>query len=400
MRIAYVTADHGIPVFGDKGASIHIQELVRALGNLGHEVVVLAARVGGDERPLGERVIKIRALSELAGKTASDDAATRRLAKERYYIEIAGAVERELHALHAVGGFDLIYERYSLWSAAGVRAARALAVPCVIEMNAPLVLEQRRYRQLVLTAEAEAIEREVLSDARSIAAVSTALRNYAIDNGADPAHVFVLPNGVDTERFHPSGPVASPMPEVDAPVIGFVGSLKPWHGLDTLLDALRTLRDRDVPAHLLIVGDGPLRAWIEGYVSGAGLTDRVTLTGWVGHDAVPSLVRSVDIAVAPYPPLDDFYFSPLKLYEYLAAGRAVVASAIGQVEQAIDDGRTGLLVPAGDPSGLANALERLCRDEPLRRSLGQAAFAAAQGFTWDANARRVIEIAQTLKHAA
>ena len=267
-------------------------------------------------------------------------------------------------------------------------------------MNAPLVLEQRRYRQLVLTAEAEAIEREVLSDARSIAAVSTALRNYAIDNGADPAHVFVLPNGVDTERFHPSGPVASPMPEVDAPVIGFVGSLKPWHGLDTLLDALRTLRDRDVPAHLLIVGDGPLRAWIEGYVSGAGLTDRVTLTGWVGHDAVPSLVRSVDIAVAPYPPLDDFYFSPLKLYEYLAAGRAVVASAIGQVEQAIDDGRTGLLVPAGDPSGLANALERLCRDEPLRRSLGQAAFAADQGFTWDANARRVIEIAQTLKHAA
>ena len=115
---------------------------------------------------------------------------------------------------------------------------------------------------------------------------------------------------------------------------------------------------------------------------------------------MPSLVRGFDIAVAPYPPLDDFYFSPLKLYEYLAAGRAVVASAIGQVEQAIDDGRTGLLVPAGDPSGLANALERLCRDAPLRRSLGQAAFAAAQGFTWDANARRVVEIAQALKQAA
>ena len=195
--------------------------------------------LGSDSQGMG----RIRALSEPASKTAGDDAATRRLAKERRCIEIAGVVERELHALHAADGLDLIYERYSLWSAAGVRAARALAVPCVIEMNAPLVLEQRRYRQLVLAEEAEAIEREVLCNARAIAAVSTALSRYAIDRGADPAGVFVLPNGVDTERFHPAGPVASPTPQVDTPVIGFVGSLKPWHGLDTLLDALRTLRD-------------------------------------------------------------------------------------------------------------------------------------------------------------
>lgn len=383
MRIAYVCADGGIAVFGEKGASVHIAAMAHAFCRTGNEVQVLCAKRG-----LGSAEYPVEQVS--AGLPQPDD----RAGKERSHIATAAAIEDRLVTLHRTWRFDLIYERYSLWSTAGVRAARRLGVPVVVEVNAPLVAEQAEFRALMLADEARAIEGEVFRRADALAVVSDELVAYVTARGATPGRVHVIRNAVDTDRFHSLVPPAHVpgIPE-DALVVGFSGSLKAWHGLDTLLPAFRSFRDHVSSAHLLVVGEGPRKPWVEGYVAGAGLEDAVTLTGWVGHDALPGLIARMDVATAPYPAAAGHYFSPLKLFEYLALGRPIVASHIGQTAQVLDGTGAALLVPPGDPHALTQALLRLAEDPPLAASLARNAAVEGRRHDWTDNARAVLHLA-------
>lgn len=394
MRIAYVCADHGIPLFGDKGGAVHIRELVRAMAALGHDVHVLAARTSEPDADFPARFSTVRTDSESFGPENS------RAAKERRNIRIGELLRDELATLHAGSPFDLIYERYSLWSAAGPEAARILGIPCILEVNAPLRLEQQRYRSLVLSEEAERIERAAFSGASAIAAVSKEVSAYVSAHGGRAADTHVVPNGVDTERFNTS---VAPM-QIDGlgggPVIGFVGSLKIWHGIDVLLESFRRLAAERTDARLLIAGDGPKRGYVEGFAAGSGLRDRILSLGWVGHDQMPSLLRRMDVAVAPYPENDEFYFSPLKLFEYMAAGLPIVASNIGQIGEILDGGETGLLVRPGNPQDLADTLLALLSEPESRAEMGRKAAAKARTHTWRHIAERVTELAASLREAA
>lgn len=313
----------------------------------------------------------------------------------------ADAIEARLVSLWRDWPFDMIYERYSLWSAAGCRAARRLSVPVVTEINAPLLLEQAAYRTLVCEQEARAIEAEVLAGSHALAAVSRQVGRYLTKAGAEPSRVHVIGNAVDTGRFHPGvPPTALPGVAPDAFVVGFTGSLKMWHGVDTLLQAFRELRDRDSRAHLLICGDGPKRGWIDGFVAGAGLEDAVTMAGWVDHAALPGLIARMDVATAPYPAAEDHYFSPLKLYEYLALGRPVLASDIGQTAELLRGSEAALLVPPGDAGALARGLLGLCRDRALLERMSAEAAREGARHDWTGNAARVVEIARNQRVAA
>lgn len=379
MRIAYVCADGGIAVFGDKGASVHIRELAGAFCQTGNELHLLCARrgPGSADYPVDQVTAALPPHDDRAGK-------------ERGHMATASAIEARLVALHRDWPFDMIYERYSLWSAAGVRAARRLAVPVVVEVNAPLVSEQAEFRALVLAEDARAIEAEVFGHADALAVVSDDLVPYVTARGARPHRVQVIRNAVDTARFTPRVPPAQvPCIAADAFVVGFSGSLKAWHGVETLLPAFRALRDRLPRAHLLVLGEGPLKAWIEGYAAGAGLAEAVTLTGWVGHDVLPALLARMDVATAPYPAAEGHYFSPLKLYEYLAVGRPVVASRIGQTAQVLDGTDAALLVPPGDAGALADALRQLALDPALAARLARNAAIEGRRHDWADNARAV-----------
>lgn len=402
MRIAYITADHGIPVFGDKGASVHIQELVNAFGRLDHQVHVLAARLGERTGTLCGEITKIR-VSPFSGPVEverEEQDRPKRLLKELRYLEAGKAMEKAIEVLHAEWRFDFLYERYSLWSAAGIRAAGRLEVPCLVEVNAPLLQEQRRYRQIYCNSEAAKIEHETFQKADQIIAVSEAVRNYVIGQGADQARTAVLPNGVNLTKFNTSVPPRNLAGLEEKFVVGFVGSLKPWHGLEALMDAFTIVKNSATDCHLLIVGDGPLRSWIEGYIYASDLADSVTVTGWMDHAALPNLIKRFDVAVAPYPALSDFYFSPLKLFEYMAVGAAIVATGIGQISELIANGRTGLLVAPGDTAGLAEGILRFYHNPILRHHIGQAAAEQALAHSWEANATRISELALQLYQAA
>lgn len=391
MRVAYLNADCGIPVFGAKGASVHVREMLRAFEAIGCQTRLVATRLGADPDPRwADRTIAVD-----VPPRGGDD----RAAKEHGYLAAAEAAEDALIRLYQEWPFDLIYERYSLWSAAGVNAAARLGVPVVVEVNAPLVEEQRAHRTLVLEDVATQIEQRVFASAHGLAAVSSGVRDYALSRGAHRARTEVIGNGVDIVRFHPAVRAA----RLGAPgafTVGFTGSLKAWHGVHVLAEAFRLLH-REVPeAHLVIVGDGPMLGWVEGWLAGAGLVSAATLTGWRDHEDLPALLAGMDVVTAPYPPDNAFYFSPLKLYEYLAMGRPVVASRIGQIAETVEDGVSGLLVEPGDPAALAEALVRVRNENGLADRLSREAAAAGARHGWTSNARRVIEMAQRLRRAA
>lgn len=377
MRIAYSCTDPGIPTFGRKGASVHVQEVIRAFRSLGHTVELFAARVG-DDVPADLRDLRVHRLPPVPSGKAD--------VRERAAMTSADAVYERLAD---AGPFDLVYERYSLWSGAGMRFARDHGVAGVLEVNAPLIAEQVAHRVLVHRDEAVAATRACFAAAGRIVAVSDGVASYVCTFAEARDKVVVVSNGVDPRRFRPLAPS-----DRARFTVGFVGTLKAWHGLDTLVEAIATVRPALPGVHLLVVGDGPERGALEASVDRLDLRGVTTFTGAVAPMEVPRHLRAMDVAVAPYPALDECYFSPLKVFEYLAAGVPVVASRIGQLERLLSDGETCLFTAPGSVRGLADALARARNDVALRRSLARSGLALVQrSHTWRSVASTILDAA-------
>ena len=369
MRIAYVTVDPGIPVFGTKGASVHIQEVVRELIRRGHDVTVHTTRAGRDipDDLAGLEVIETRIDADDPG------------ARERAQQEVSARIAARIIA----GGADLVYERYSLFSTALAEVAEATGAAGILEVNAPLIEEQRTHRVLVdEEAAAKALARQVAA-ATAIVAVSDPVRDWVRERtGSESVHT--VPNGVSITRI-------VPRPEdIGDPVVTFVGTLKPWHGVADLL-AAAALAKR--PWKLRIIGDGPERAALEEQAAGLGI--EVDFRGAVAPADMPGQLAGSAIGVAPYPDLggeQQQYFSPLKVYEYLAAGLPVVASAVGQLPQIL--GELGTLVPPSDPAALATAIDTLAADPVLRGKLGwRGRMQAEEKHSWAGAVDRILDLA-------
>ncbi|WP_314939336.1 glycosyltransferase family 4 protein [Corynebacterium durum] len=341
MHIAYVCLDPGIPVFGTKGASVHIQEVVREYRRRGHDVTVYATRRGSDVP------------DDLAELRIVDVPITTRDEEERERAQQAASAS--VSDMVRAGGYDLVYERYSLFST----VIAECGVPGILEVNAPLIDEQRTHRVLVDEQAADAALQEQVQAALATICVSDPVRDWVIAR-TEGTRVFTVPNGVNVHRI-------TPQPESPgAPVVTFVGTLKPWHGVDVLLRA-RAQAHKDWK--LRIIGDGPMRAELDDLARSLGID--VDFRGAVAPDAIPQHMAGTAIGVAPYPAMNtdsDQYFSPLKVYEYMAAGLPVVASRVGQLPEIM--GESAYLVPPSDPEALAEALDALVANPVERARVG------------------------------
>lgn len=405
----YACADPGLRFLGTKGSSIHARELLRAVARCGtatHAVVV--SKPSRREAPADasfleslEEVSLESWLRHAIGRKNGTAAAATRNELGRMLLEppFERAVRGAIEAYHPA----FVHERLSLFSLAALRAARETATPLVLEVNAPLTDEARQWRDLGLPDHAAAVEGVLLRHADRVACVSSWLVDWALALGAEEDRVFLLPNAADPERFaprprasgaprHPDAPPRLPGWE-DAFVIGFTGSLKPWHGLPIALEAMREAV-REMPRlRLAIAGQGPEMDRLVARTREIGIEDHVAFLGAVDHAAIPDLLSSWDAFVAPYPRLEAFYFSPLKLYEAMAAGLPVVASAQGDLPDLLEDGRAGRLVEPGDAKALAACFVALARRPEEARALGKAAREAVLGrHTWDHRARRLLEV--------
>lgn len=306
-------------------------------------------------------------------------------------------------SMQCLPGNDLVYERNGIYKSGVAKACKRLGLPYVLYVEADEVLEHDIMGDPitgVLRWRAREAFQYNLNAADCIICVSKQLGTHLENNWNVPGEkIVVFPNVADVQRFRPD-PAANK--EIRAslgvgssdPLVAFVGNFYEWHDVATLLNAFAQVLETSPDARLVLVGDGTRREAMMQIASDLGIDHALTFTGLVTHDDVPRYLSAADIAVVPYPPMEtDLWLSPLKLFEYMASGTAVIASDIGQIRQIVQDGHNGLLVPPGDVSALAAALQQLISDPVLRSRLAQQAREdAVQKHSWDQYLTRLEQV--------
>ena len=327
MRILY---SHRIQ--SRDGQSVHVEELIGALRQLGHEVLVVGpglydkADFGGESRLVSLiRSHLPRAVGELAELAYNLPAYWRlRMASRQFQPQ-------------------LIYERYNLYYLAGTLLARRTGIKLFLEVNAPLADERGQHGGLGLPHLARRLEVSVWRSADRILAVTGVLKAMVAAAGVPGQRIEVVPNGIDPTRF---ASLLRPQSPDDKVVLGFVGFVRDWHGLDAVIAAMAA--DTSGPRiSLKIVGDGPALPALRQQATMLGVADRVHFAGLVDHEAIPEMIASFDIALQPRVVA---YASPLKLFEYMAAGKAIVAPDQPNIREVLTDGDTALLFDPSDPA--------------------------------------------------
>ena len=317
-----------------------------------------------------------------------------------YNIRFALSVQRQLGGRRP----SFLYQRHGRFVIAGALLSWFLSIPLVLEYNGSEFWVTKHWDPARFRGILRICEKACLRTAHLIVVVSEPLRDELLQQGVPPERILVNPNAVDPKVFRPGCGGREARARFgftpDNMVVCFVGSFAYWHGITVFQRAItRLMKRRNENAVLprlrfLLVGDGLLRAEIRQALQDYEQSGVVVFTGLLPHDVVPSLLDASDILVSPHVPMPDgraFFGSPTKLFEYMAMGKAIVASDLDQLAQVLDHEKTAWLVPPGNDVELAAAIEMLAMEPDLRRRLGQSARESAlERHTWRGNAARVL----------
>jgi glycosyltransferase involved in cell wall biosynthesis len=373
------------------GQAVHIDEMIAALRAQGHEVRVVAPQV-----PDG---------SGMGAKLGWAHWLKARLPKAVYeLLELAYSLVAYHRLTRAAREFrpDVIYERYNLYLLAGVMAKHRLHVPLLLEVNSPLADERAKEGGLGIPWLARWAEKAAWQHADVVLPVTRVLAEVIATRAQVAAErLVVIPNGINPTDYAdvPSAEAAkAAVGWGDQLVLGFIGFVREWHRVDHVI---RWLAEPTTPANarLCVVGDGPARPALERLANELGVSGRVSFTGVVAREEVPLRVASFDIALQP---AVTPYASPLKLFEYLALGKAIIAPRSANIMEVLRDADNALLFDEADGSSLPKELSRLAGDPALRERLAARARAtiAEKGLTWHRNAQRVVALARGLCEGA
>lgn len=388
MRLAYVCLDRGIPVPGHGSASIHVAEFTAALARAGHEVVVFC--VNGDGVLPGRKKVKIR---PVRGTTELRDFLRVRerfaLGKELWSVMLNPAIVQAIRSEHERAPFEGIIERLALWGYGAGTLSRLLGIPHVLEVNSPILWEQSAYRELLLLKAAGAVHDYLALQTDAVFTVSQALaEDYRRITGVP---VTVLPNGVDVERFNPHVRADPRPPWARGFVAGFIGTMKPFHDLETVAAAAELLPRA---MRVVMVGSGPGVARLS--ESPAALSGKLVLPGPVLHDEVPGVLGWFGVGLVPAT-LGHPYLSPLKLPEYLAVGLPVIVARGTQADELVAE-PAKVTYESGDRDSLAAAIVAIARSR-ARSEMVASARAQGEARSWDAAAEIVAAKVGELRRA-
>lgn len=367
------------------GMRVHIDEVIKALRDRGNLVEVVGPTANG-----------------AGGKSKLEGLADflRRLLPASIFelLELAYNITAYRQLKHAVRTFqpDILYERYNLYLLAGLRLKRRYGLPMIMEINSPLAEERAAFGNLELRALAERCETALWRGPDAVLPVTQVLADIVAKKRKTNAGIHVVPNGALLETAANIADVENLRAQFGLKpgdvVMGFVGFVRAWHGVGWALDALPSL---PANTHLLIVGDGPGLPALETRAAELGITDRVHFAGRVPHRQIPAHIELFDIALQTAAVA---YASPLKLFEYMAHGRAIIAPDQPNIREILDDGINAVLFETENETSFRSALTRLCTDETLRRKVGQQARLTVEErpLTWANNATRIESLGKAL----
>lgn len=375
MRILYSAIDQTVP--GTKGGSVHVAAVAEGLAALGHEVTALVTPGTGQPNPSAVRWVPL---------PPPFGSSHLRMARSSAIAQLARGMRP-----------DAVIERYHNFGGEALTLAQGLNAVAVLEVNAPVVDHAGSSKALLDRALLVQPMRRWRERLCSLADIIVTPNAAILPPGIPAERIRVLEWGADTGRFTPGAQRPPPYarPAV-ATVAIFAGAFRSWHGAIHLVEAIRILRargEREIGA--VFVGDGSELPRVRQAADGI---DTIVFTGALPHERMPAALTAADIGVAPFDlsahaPLSlGFYWSPLKLFEYMAAGLPVAAPAVGRIPSLIADGREGILYSgAAQAEALAGALTQL-QDVELRRTLGAAARErAVRDYSWAAHCRTLDE---------
>lgn len=365
------------------GQAVHLEELSAAMTRLGHTVLLVGpASFSQTEFGASSRLVdRIKAI--LPGALYE-------------LLEIVYNIKAYFRLRAAVRDFkpDIIYERFSLFLFAGIWVKRQTGLKLLLEVNSPLFEERAKNDGLRLKAMGRWAQRFLWRSADHVLPVTRVLGGMVAANGVPWSRISVIPNGINPQRFQSQLPGEEAKAALGLPpsrlVLGFTGFIRGWNAVHRMIDFVAAEK---LDLHILVVGDGPAREPLLQYARDKNVEGRLTIVGVVERDQIARHICAFDIALLPgVTP----YSSPLKLFEYLYLGRAIVAPDDENIREILANGRNALLFDSKSADGMETALLTLCRDQALRQRLGAAArdAIAEQSLTWDNNAQRVVDLAR------
>ncbi len=294
---------------------------------------------------------------------------------------------------------DIFFPRLEYGNFSCLLLSKMLGLPTVVEADCPPTHEWKefyaqdafRFGELSVT-----LELALLNQADAVITQSNALSEHYIRQGIPAEKIHMIPNAADIRKFQP-GPRDA---EIEAryglqgkTVIGWVGAGVSWTGIDVLIGVAHRILQENPEVVFMLVGSKQTMDFFGSQFDGTPYRDRVLLVGMVPHEKIPDYVSCMDIVLAPYPKFDFFYASSMKLFEYMAAGKAIVATRVGQIAEVIEEGENGFLFEPDTPEELKGNIEKLVRSPELREKFGRNARRESEReWNWDRVGEKMVAV--------
>ena len=382
----------------DGAEGIHIREIVGCFRKLGHEVKIVSV--------LGQKNHAAKEDGTWKSSTVKEwlIAKLRCLLPDFFYelaeiltnLPATRLIERSIREFEP----DMVYERYSNYGFAASRIARKRGIPIVLEANVAYYPYKMEWEKSYFPRVLKRVEKQTFETVDHIIVVSTTLKKIVQEYGIPETKITVMPNGVNLDHFRPSDNGHHSRDELGIQaqiVLGFVGTIRRWHRMDQLFQVLHELDLPHFDAKMLVIGDCPFMEELEQEVAALGEKDRILFAGRLPHNEMPKYLDVIDIAISPFAVS---YSSPMKILEYMAMGKCVIAPDMENIRDIIKPNQTGLLFKPGDAGELKQKLLACLQDPTLRHQLARAGCDdIRQNYTWQKNAEWVLDIYQNLRHS-